>query len=178
MTVDGTSLKIGPSLIGKRQHITFTLLVDGTRPCLTCQSPLIDVQVRRLRPEDLRPVAAILPVVAISAILPAAAIAALFELAAASRERATAALALLQARASEVAAALEEAGANTGVAGRGPTVGALQAEARTAAHLQASATRAATIDDWIAIALAAVAVAAIGIVVIMLYRRWARRSRQ
>lgn len=45
IATDGTSLKIGPSLIGKRHKITITVLTDGGEPFLTCQSPLIDVQV-------------------------------------------------------------------------------------------------------------------------------------
>ncbi len=40
-------LKIGPGLIGKRHEITITVLTDGEEPSLTCQSPLIDVQVRQ-----------------------------------------------------------------------------------------------------------------------------------
>jgi hypothetical protein len=51
---DGTSLKIGPSLIGRRQEITINILTDGGKPSLACHSPLIDVQVRR-RTEDSSP---------------------------------------------------------------------------------------------------------------------------
>jgi hypothetical protein len=47
ITPDGTSLKIGPSLIGRRQEITINVLTDGGEPSLTCHSSLIDVQVRR-----------------------------------------------------------------------------------------------------------------------------------
>ncbi|HEV2375292.1 MAG TPA: hypothetical protein VGS19_24430 [Streptosporangiaceae bacterium] len=47
ITADGTGLKIGPSLIGKRHHITINLLADGGAPHLSCRSPLIDVQVRQ-----------------------------------------------------------------------------------------------------------------------------------
>lgn len=53
IAADGTSLKIGPSLIGKRQDITIRILIDGNRDRdrrLTCQSPLIDVQIKRSRP--------------------------------------------------------------------------------------------------------------------------------
>ena len=42
----GTSVNIGPSLIGRRHTITITVLTDGGKPALTCWSPLIDVQVR------------------------------------------------------------------------------------------------------------------------------------
>lgn len=46
--IDGTTLRIGPGLIGKRQTISLSLLVDGPRPTLTCpQPPLIDVEVRK-----------------------------------------------------------------------------------------------------------------------------------
>lgn len=47
VTVDGTFLNIGPSLIGRRHKIIISVLTDGGEPSLTCQSPLIDVQVRR-----------------------------------------------------------------------------------------------------------------------------------
>jgi hypothetical protein len=44
--IDGASLKIGPSLIGKRQRISYSLLVDGSEPTLSCaSSPLIDVDL-------------------------------------------------------------------------------------------------------------------------------------
>lgn len=45
VTADGTSLRIGPALIGKRHEITITVLTDGGTPFLTCKSSLIDVQV-------------------------------------------------------------------------------------------------------------------------------------
>jgi hypothetical protein len=51
ITADGTSLRIGPSLIGKRHEITITVLTDGGEPSLTCQSPLIDVQIRQRNQE-------------------------------------------------------------------------------------------------------------------------------
>src|ERR1019366_8824739 len=47
ITIDGTTLKVGPSLIGRRQEITINVLTDGGEPSLACQSPLIDVQVRQ-----------------------------------------------------------------------------------------------------------------------------------
>jgi hypothetical protein len=44
--VEGTMLQIGPSLIPKRQTITFSVLVDGPAPRLTCVEPeLVDVEV-------------------------------------------------------------------------------------------------------------------------------------
>jgi hypothetical protein len=49
ITIDGTVLKIGPSLIDKRQEITITILTDGGRPSLTCKSSLVDVQVGPLK---------------------------------------------------------------------------------------------------------------------------------
>lgn len=129
-----------------------------------------------MRPEDFRPVVAALPIVAICAIIPAAVVAALLEVAAASRERASAALAQLGVQVSAVAAALEKlVGKN---APSKPSAKTLAAEAKAAAAFQASAMKTAKIDDWIAIALAAVAVAAAGMAVIMLRRRWLRNSGQ
>jgi hypothetical protein len=61
LAADGTSLKIGPSLIGKRHEITITVLTDGGEPSLTCQSPLIDVQIRQRTQE--RDLGATLPAV-------------------------------------------------------------------------------------------------------------------
>jgi len=49
---DGTALKIGPSLIGKRQKITITVLADGPDPRLTYMARLINVDVREQKPED------------------------------------------------------------------------------------------------------------------------------
>lgn len=49
ITVDGTDsewLRVGPSLLGRRQKITINVLTDGGRPSLSYRSPLIDVQVR------------------------------------------------------------------------------------------------------------------------------------
>lgn len=42
-----TSIQIGPSLITVGQKIAIGILVDGSRPVLTCVSPLKDVKVRR-----------------------------------------------------------------------------------------------------------------------------------
>ncbi len=50
VTTERTKLRIGPSLIGRRQRITFTLLADGLRPRLTCESPLIDVKIENRTP--------------------------------------------------------------------------------------------------------------------------------
>jgi hypothetical protein len=47
--VDGTALEVGPGLIGRRQKLTFTLLVEG-EPDLDCQAHLIDVDPRRYDP--------------------------------------------------------------------------------------------------------------------------------
>jgi hypothetical protein len=44
---DGSTLKIGPSLIGKHQKITLTLLTEGRPSPLIVQHSLIDVQVLR-----------------------------------------------------------------------------------------------------------------------------------
>jgi hypothetical protein len=52
ITHEGTSLKIGPSLIGKRQDITVTLLADGPDPRLTYEARLINVDVREQKAED------------------------------------------------------------------------------------------------------------------------------
>jgi hypothetical protein len=44
--VHGTRLDIGPSLIPRRQSVTFSVLVDGPAPQLTCVKPgLVDVEV-------------------------------------------------------------------------------------------------------------------------------------
>jgi hypothetical protein len=83
VTVDGTSLTIGPSRISRRQKIAFTLLTDGGRPYLTCQSPLIDVQVRHQKPDELMP----RRVIALAAVLVVSAASALWVLSAASAAR-------------------------------------------------------------------------------------------
>lgn len=47
VAMDGTALLIAPSLIKRGQRTSFTLLVDGPDPALTCpQPPLIDVDVQ------------------------------------------------------------------------------------------------------------------------------------
>jgi hypothetical protein len=52
ITHDTTALKIGPSLIGKRQRITITVVADGADPHLTIEARLINVDVREQKPED------------------------------------------------------------------------------------------------------------------------------
>lgn len=52
---DGTVVNIGPSMIGRRHAITIAVLTDGGQPSLTCQSPLIDVQVRQRSDESPKP---------------------------------------------------------------------------------------------------------------------------
>jgi hypothetical protein len=47
VTIQGTSVQIGPALIVRRQRMAFSLLVDGSAPRLTCPlPPLIDIDVR------------------------------------------------------------------------------------------------------------------------------------
>jgi hypothetical protein len=70
VAADGTAVHIGPSLIGKRHTITITVLTDGGQPTLTCQSPLIDVQVRQQRSDETRP-----PVVAMVVVIASLALA-------------------------------------------------------------------------------------------------------
>jgi hypothetical protein len=52
VSADKTSLRIGPSLIGRRHKITLTVLTDGGPPSLSCKSSLIDVEVRRRADEQ------------------------------------------------------------------------------------------------------------------------------
>lgn len=47
LVVDGTAVKIPPRLIRRREEISISLLCDGQRPSLTCQSHLIDVKVKK-----------------------------------------------------------------------------------------------------------------------------------
>jgi hypothetical protein len=55
VTVDGTKLFIQPSLIGRRQVITFSLLVDGATPRLSSPAQsLIDVNIRMREPDLVR----------------------------------------------------------------------------------------------------------------------------
>jgi hypothetical protein len=41
VTHDGSALSVGPELIGRRQTIIISLLVDGTHPRLTCTQPIL-----------------------------------------------------------------------------------------------------------------------------------------
>jgi len=67
ITADGTSLRIGPGLIGRRHEITITVLTDGGEPSLACQSPLIDVQVRqRTQERDPMPVSGVVVLVLVA----------------------------------------------------------------------------------------------------------------
>jgi hypothetical protein len=50
----GSELRVGPSLIRKRQAIRFTVLADGPGARLTDQNPLIDVTVRQEAQEQAR----------------------------------------------------------------------------------------------------------------------------
>ncbi len=69
ITADGTSLRIGPGLIGRRHEITITVLTDGGEPSLACQSPLIDVQVRqRTQERDPMPVSGVVVLVAAASV--------------------------------------------------------------------------------------------------------------
>jgi hypothetical protein len=52
---DGTSLLIQPTVIGKRQQIIISLLVDGPKPELNCEAPFADVSVRPLTSGDFSP---------------------------------------------------------------------------------------------------------------------------
>ncbi|WP_217242281.1 hypothetical protein [Streptomyces sp. AC555_RSS877] len=51
LNVDGQCITIGPTLIAKKQQITVSALVDGPQPRLTIRAALIEVDVRRYRPE-------------------------------------------------------------------------------------------------------------------------------
>jgi hypothetical protein len=51
--IDGPALRIGPDLIPRRQKLSFSLLVDGPTPKLSCrEAPLIDIDVRPGNPPD------------------------------------------------------------------------------------------------------------------------------
>lgn len=49
VVVEGTALKIAPGLIARGQTISFSLLVDGPTPRVSCQASLIDVTVQERR---------------------------------------------------------------------------------------------------------------------------------
>jgi hypothetical protein len=46
VSVEGTSINIGPDLINRRHNLTIYILTDGGATRLTCASPLIDTQIR------------------------------------------------------------------------------------------------------------------------------------
>jgi hypothetical protein len=59
--IDGTVLTVGPSLIGRRQKLVFSLLVEG-EPTLRCEAPLPDVEVREHDPNAVgRPPGWVMP---------------------------------------------------------------------------------------------------------------------
>ena len=74
VAADGTSVNIGPSLIGRRHEITITVLTDGGRPRLSCRSPLIDVQIqeRSDKPSTTERVLVVLSLLSLLLSLPAA----------------------------------------------------------------------------------------------------------
>jgi len=51
--IEGQSLHIGPSRIGRQQTIFYTLIIDG-RPELSCSAPLADVTVEPLHTRRIR----------------------------------------------------------------------------------------------------------------------------
>ena len=52
--INGSHIEVGPSLILRRQMIRLNILTDG-QPSLTCQSPLINVEVREQKSGERRP---------------------------------------------------------------------------------------------------------------------------
>jgi hypothetical protein len=48
----GTSVEVHPSLLVRQQSIVISVLVDGHRTDLSCQAPLVDVEVRVGREQD------------------------------------------------------------------------------------------------------------------------------
>jgi hypothetical protein len=48
----GRSLEVGPGLIRKRMEMKFVVLVEGPEINLTCQSPLVNVEIRPEAQED------------------------------------------------------------------------------------------------------------------------------
>ena len=71
VAIDGTAVNIGPSLISKHHVITITVLTDGGKPALSCESPLIDIDVRQGPGDPNRVVAVVLMFIAIAALAPA-----------------------------------------------------------------------------------------------------------
>jgi hypothetical protein len=190
--VHETSLTIGPSRIGRRQVITYTLLADGERPHLTFQSDLIDVDVRQQEPEDLMPMWA----VALSALSVLSAALAVLELSAAASARSAAATA---GAAAAVAGAAGKATTSTGrltqellTRGRGAVLtsellklmigdshngaSALANSVKASEAIRTSSLRTANFQTLTGWALAALAAVAFVTVVITLLRRRARRA--
>ena len=64
---DGSALKVGPDLIGKRQEMVFTVLADGSDAKLSCESHLVNVRVRKQPSADRIPYPAI-PAIAVPVI--------------------------------------------------------------------------------------------------------------
>lgn len=175
-----TSLSIGPSLISKRQEIVFTLLVDGSNPHLKCQSSLVDVEVRQLQTEDLRPVIATLPMVGLAVGVVAGALGATWLVTAAflaQHEYVTAGLAESTANAAEQLAVLSRTTARSG-----PEAARLSQEiAKDAAGVQfASNVKGAELSLWLidsALGTASIMAALIALfyLIVFLRRRWMRR---
>jgi hypothetical protein len=184
---NGTTLTIGPSRIGKRQIIAFTLLTDGERPCLTCQSSLIDVQVRQQKPEDLIPAWAI----ALSAFSVVSTLLAVLALSAASSARSAArSAASLQVPAAVAVQGIHKLMQHRETAGSeivklltngsGKSLSAslsdLLGNASATTAVKTSTSRAANFETLAGWALAALAAGALVTVVITLLRRRARRA--
>jgi hypothetical protein len=174
VTIDGTSLTIGPTRIGKRQMIAYTLLADGERPSLTCQSPLIDVEVRQQRPEDLVPLWAMV----VSVVSVVSTVLAVLALSAASSARSAATGASspihkpLTPRQSELVNELLTKGGGSKLAIR--MLSAFIDNSSTTEAVKTSTSRAANIETLTGWALAALAAGALMTVVITLLRRRAR----
>ncbi|WP_159053441.1 hypothetical protein [Streptomyces regalis] len=49
VVIDDTAVKIAPGLIARGQTISFSLLVDGPAPTLSCRASLVDVTVQEKR---------------------------------------------------------------------------------------------------------------------------------
>lgn len=55
VVMDGAALKIAPGLIARGQTLSFSLLVDGPTPCLSCRASLIDVTIHERRDANRQP---------------------------------------------------------------------------------------------------------------------------
>jgi hypothetical protein len=51
-SIENSTLSIGPALIKKDQKITYMLLVDGPSPNFSCESSLVNVEVREKQVDD------------------------------------------------------------------------------------------------------------------------------